>query len=308
MKILIRTYGYFGDILFASSIAKKLKEENKADQVDYLIGFPQLEENLTLNPYIDNVYVSERPGPMPIGNGVGPYDNEIQLGQISLLVPPPAEFQMLCGIENPSTEFEIYTNPGYDELVKQEFDKIREQLTDDAKIIYVPYNWDAKAYVFTEEEYENERYHRPRDAEIPYRDCKKIVESLSIYHYVVLGGLPHGVNQMSGDSLQKSFSLETSVIKHCDWYVGPEGGLANVAGGVGTKSIITTDFIHHLYGPKGIIKPTPNPQLGPSKMFPNGEHYELSPYLSDEEVFQGIFNIINTHNLTSELDKNESTS
>ena len=41
-KCLIVTYGYFGDIFFQTSIAKKLKKENRFDQVDYLIGFPQI--------------------------------------------------------------------------------------------------------------------------------------------------------------------------------------------------------------------------------------------------------------------------
>ena len=59
MKILIKTYGFIGDILFASSIAQKLKEQYGNDCiVDYCIGFPQPYKLLKNNPWIDNVYLS----------------------------------------------------------------------------------------------------------------------------------------------------------------------------------------------------------------------------------------------------------
>ena len=64
-KCLIVTHGFFGDIIFASSIAKKLKEEDQFDEVDYLIGFPQVERLMQNNPHISNVYVSDYPSSSP---------------------------------------------------------------------------------------------------------------------------------------------------------------------------------------------------------------------------------------------------
>ena len=56
-KILIKCTGFIGDILFASSIAKKLKEQNKECTVDYSIPVSQPLELLYNNPYIDNVFL-----------------------------------------------------------------------------------------------------------------------------------------------------------------------------------------------------------------------------------------------------------
>ena len=46
-KYLIITCGFFGDIIFASSLAEKLK----CNQIDYLIGFPQMQRLIQNNPY-----------------------------------------------------------------------------------------------------------------------------------------------------------------------------------------------------------------------------------------------------------------
>jgi ADP-heptose:LPS heptosyltransferase len=55
-KCLIVTCGFFGDIMFASSIAEKLRSQYQV--IDYLIGFPQMHRLIQNNPYIDNVYLS----------------------------------------------------------------------------------------------------------------------------------------------------------------------------------------------------------------------------------------------------------
>jgi len=296
VRVLIKTYGYFGDILFASSIAKSLKTHTQygVTHVDFLIGFPQLHELMSNNPYIDRVWVSDHPNPMPHNSILdeSQYDRMYQLGQLSFSLPPPEEFQRLIGIVNPRKNFEVYTTKANDELVQAEFALIREKLDPSQKIIYIPYNWDAKAFRYTEDEYEAGRYQRPRDAEIQTRSIDKIVDSLSQYHYVVFGGLPYGNSQIGVESLQKSLALEASIIKYADWYVGPESGLCNIAGGVGTKTIINWDWVHHLYGPKGIIKQCDPPMLGPANMFGADKHWVIDPYVTDEELFQNIVGII----------------
>lgn len=299
MKILIKTYGYFGDSLFASSIANEVKARVQygVEQIDFLTGWPQVAELLELNPHIDNVFVSDRPGPMPINSMLDEtvYDRVYQLNELSFYLPPPEEYQRLVGINYPSTRFTVYTNPDLDAMVQEELGKIRAQLTDEQQILYIPYNWDVKAFRYTEEEYEQGKYLAPNNHNIPKRDIKKVIESLSQYHYIIFGGLPHGKPQNGVESLQKSLLLEASVIKHCDWYVGPEGGLVNIAGGVGTRTIINWDWVHYLYGHNGLIKQCDPPMLGPANMFGPEGNWVIDPYVTDEELFQNIFSIIRDH-------------
>ena len=61
---LVITFGFFGDIIFATPLAEKLKRAGYS-QVDYLIGFPQVAQLVQNNPNIDNVFVSPYPGPKP---------------------------------------------------------------------------------------------------------------------------------------------------------------------------------------------------------------------------------------------------
>ena len=53
-KILVKCTGFIGDILFASSIARKLKEQSNNITIDYSIPVAQPLELLFNNPYIDN--------------------------------------------------------------------------------------------------------------------------------------------------------------------------------------------------------------------------------------------------------------
>ena len=68
--------------------------------------------------------------------------------------------------------------------------------------------------------------------------------------------------------------------------------MINLAAGVGTKTIITGDFVHQLYGPNGVIKKIKNPKLGPEFYFPNSGHVSLDPYLLDEEVIEQMRKLI----------------
>ena len=56
-KILIKCRNiHIGDTLFASSVAKKLKEQNPESTIHYDVTFLQPIELLMNNPYIDKVY------------------------------------------------------------------------------------------------------------------------------------------------------------------------------------------------------------------------------------------------------------
>jgi len=71
-RCLVITCGFFGDIIFASSLAEKLQVQY--NQIDYLIGFPQMHRLINNNPFINNVFVSSIPGPFPIDSNIN-YSN-----------------------------------------------------------------------------------------------------------------------------------------------------------------------------------------------------------------------------------------
>ena len=69
--------------------------------------------------------------------------------------------------------------------------------------------------------------------------------------------------------------------------------LSNLAAGVGTKTIITGDFVHQLYGPNGVLRKIEEPKLGPKYYFPESGHVTLNPFLTDDEVAEQIIKELN---------------
>tara|TARA_B110000503_G_scaffold97893_1_gene146777 strand:- start:5706 stop:6596 length:891 start_codon:yes stop_codon:yes gene_type:complete len=291
-KCLIVTCGFFGDIFFASSLAKKLK--NKYSQIDYLIGFPQVHRLIQNNPYIDNVYVSEYPGPYPQHTLINysEYDKVIKLSQLNYLVTPCEEYQQLSDIEDYSPEYEIYTEPEFDKIAKNYCDDLRK--TYNKPVIAIMSNWESKTYIFTKEQY-------IKGIDIPnlgyggsHRDIKSIVKELEKYFTLIYIGVGE-LNQLQTLNIPeedtKSLLFETSILKYCDAFVGTDGGLATIAAGVNTKTIITGDFNLQLYGWNGVLKKIDKPKLGPYEYF--GEpHVVLDPYLTDKEVINNIIKLL----------------
>ena len=106
-------------------------------------------------------------------------------------------------------------------------------------------------------------------------------------------GFTNGVNQFStGLNTAATYSFTASLIKASDYFIGAEGGLANLAAGVGTKTIITGDFVHQLYGWNGVIKKIKEPKLGPKFYFGENNHTTLDPYLTDSEVVEKIKELV----------------
>jgi hypothetical protein len=97
---------------------------------------------------------------------------------------------------------------------------------------------------------------------------------------------------MIEDNDSKSLTFEASLLKACDAFIGTEGGLANLAAGVGCKTILTGDFIHQLYGWNGVLKKIKTRQLGPDIYFPKVGHIMINPYYNDNEVTQIILESI----------------
>lgn len=285
MKILVKTMGYIGDNIFATSVAKKLKELHGDDcVVDFQLSILAPFELIHNNPYIDNVYMTPQ--------DESAYDTVHQLNPIHRRETPTIQLQKQCGIENASSEYTVYSNPATDSLMHDIFKQYR---TDDNVLVAVQLNWQEKTFLFTEEEYK-------KGIDVPNkgyggnnRNIDFILNELNMDSNIMLipVGKPNGHNQMSGDvTCVSELTLTTSVIKECDYFIGTEGGLSNIAAGVGTKTIITGDFVHQLYGWNGVIEKNEEPKLGPKFYFPEFGHIELNPYLSDEAVIEEIKRIV----------------
>lgn len=291
-KCLVVTCGFFGDIIFATSLAEKLKQEKRFKEVDYLIGFPQVLRLVQNNPYIDTVYVSDTPSAYPVKTDIDSkqYSDIIQLQQLNYTIPPTCEYQQLSGISQVSPEYKVYTEPEYDEFAKEYVNSVKES---GKKVVAVMSNWQPKTYIFTPEQYR-------AGVDVPnlgyggsHRDIPKIIATLSNHFTLLEVGVPTEYNQATTstitDDSPKSVLFEASLMKYCDAFIGTDGGLATIAAGVGTKTIITGDFNLQLYGWNGVIKKVQQPRLGPYEYF--GEpHVVLDPYFSDEEVAQAIIN------------------
>jgi hypothetical protein len=291
-KCLIITYGYFGDIIFASSLAKKLSY----NQIDYLIGFPQVQRLLQNNPYINKVYTSDYPGPIPVCSNINydEYTRVISLQALNFNVTPCEEFQYFAGIENPSPEYEVYTQPEFDNIAQELCSNLKK--THNKPVVAILSNWESKTYKFSQEQYE-------KGIDVPnlgyggaHRDINFIIKNLEPYLTMIPVGMGN-LNQVQtlnvSDENIKSLLFEASLIKYCDAFIGTEGGLANLAAGVGTKTILTGDFIHQLYGWNGVLKKIKEPKLGPKYYF-GDKHIVLDPYLTDIEIIKNIkyeFNI-----------------
>ena len=286
-KCLVVTYGYFGDIMFATSLAQTLKRQYQ--QVDYLIGFPQMKELVENNPSIDTVLVSEVPGPKPTKYVAG-YDRVIELGPLNYQVTPCEEYYQQAGLDYAGQQFHLYTNPYYDEISKRNISYLHTEYN--KPVLGVMSNWQSKTYIFTPEQYE-------AGIDVPglgyggsHRDVQSIIDGLAEHFTMIPIGFDSNTSQQHTLSVaannKKSLLYEASLLKYCDAFIGTEGGLANLAAGVGCRTILTGDFIHQLYGPNGCIKKIADPQLGPNKYFPELGHLMLNPYYKDEEVTNEI--------------------
>ena len=285
MKILVKTIGFIGDNIFATSIAKKLKEKYGNDcQVDFQISILAPFELMFNNPYIDDVYYSECDESV--------YNVIHQLKPINRKSTPIEQFQIQCGIENVDTDYNVYTNKSTDKLVKDAFSSYKNEKN---ILVAVQTNWEEKSFLFTEEEYNtgidvpNLGYGGKR------RNINHILETLNKNDNVLLipVGKPNGFDQKTSEITAVSeLTLTASVIKNCDYFIGAEGGLSNIAAGLGIKTIITGDFVHQLYGWNGVIEKNEEPKLGPKFYFPEFGHVTLNPYISDDEVIEEIKKLI----------------
>lgn len=286
IKCLVVTYGFFGDIMFATSLAETLSTQYT--QVDYLIGFPQMQQLVANNPFINQVFVSNVPGPKPILELSG-YDRVIELGGLHYEITPCEEYQQQAGFNMLSKTYQVYTLPEYDIIAHKYIDDIRKETR--KPVVAVMTNWQPKTYLFTPEQYE-------AGIDVPnlgyggqHRDIQYIIDGLQDHFTLYPIGFDSANQQQTihiQDTDTKSLLFEASILKYCDAFIGTDGGLATLAAGVGCKTIITGDFNLQLYGWNGVLKKIVDPQLGPDKYFPEVGHITINPYYKDNEVVQTI--------------------
>ena len=283
MKALIKCIGFIGDNLFASSVPERLKLQGYT-QVDLKLSIAQPLELLRLNPAIDNVYLYE-------DVDLSLYDRVFTLHPIHRSETPTIQFQQQCEVLETTSEYKIYTNPAIDSYVQT----LLKQTAEGRVLVAYMANWVEKTFGFTEQEY-------IRGIDVPNlgyggrrRDINSIIGSLDQDESIMLipVGMPAGYDQreLTLDGVS-NYTLTASMIKACDWFIGAEGGLSNLAAGVGTKTIITGDYVHQLYGWNGVIEKNQEPKLGPEYYFGKENHCTLNPYLTDSEVVVYIQNKI----------------
>jgi hypothetical protein len=293
-RVLIKTYGFIGDILFASSIAEKLKIQNPYCIVDYCIGFPQPYKLLKNNPYIDNVFLSKEKGPrviLPDNIDLSTYNQIYELPECRQDIQPTIWYQQYCGIANPTPQYEVYTDRHLDESIKYELSLLNK---DNKKVIGYVANWKNLTISYTKEEYSS-GLKNVKDimshSQLNTRDVDTIINKLNEDYIIIPIGYEHGVTQYhTALDSTSTYTNTASILKICDLVIGQEGGLTNLAAGVGTRCIITTDFVHALYGPSGIMKKFDKVNLGPANLFPNKNHINLDPFIFDDDIIKIIKN------------------
>lgn len=273
---LIKFVGFIGDNLFASSIPEKLKQDG-FEKVDVLLSIAQPFELIHNNPFIDETYLID-----PNKS----YTHVFQLYPIHRQNTPCYQLQKQCGVSSPTDDFKVYTNKKVDEYVSMLLQPYKNK-----KIVAWMSNWEEKSFLFTEEEYK-------RGIDVPNlgyggkrRNIKYIISELEKNNNLILieVGKPVGFSQREMDlDTVSSFTLTASLLKNCDYFIGSEGGLCNLAAGVGTKTIITGDYVHQLYGWNGVIEKNQEPKLGPKYYFPEFGHVTLDPYIDDIQVVNEI--------------------
>lgn len=296
---------HIGDILFASSVAKKLNEEQGPCSVHFSVNYLQPIELLNNNPYIDKVFFNE---------SFGTYDEVFNLiGDTDTLTPyesAVSQFQRMCNIKNFDDTFEIYTNPSLDYSISESFRELVKIGDWPNSLIKVGYqcDWDKKSFLFTEEQYERAEHGEDGTG---YGDGSRnvydIINCLEINPNIMLFalGLDDKISKRyPAINSTSKFTFTASLIKNCDFVIGAEGCLTNISSALGVKTIITTDYIHQMFGPKGIKWQQEGgdlnnlecrkPFLGPCNYFPKADHTHLNPYLTDQQVGEEILKVV-TH-------------
>ena len=282
-SILIKVTGFLGDILFSTSVARQLKREDKSLLVDYQIPLNAPYEILQLDNNINRIFIPNEEV------DESSYDKVFTLPPCTQEDPPTIQYQKHCGVKDLDPSYNVEVPHTAIEVVSAMMKPHKQQ---GKKIVAWQGNWEEKSFRYTEEEYK-------RGVDVPNlgyggkrRDINFLISELSRRYLLIKVGFDPGISQNQIGLLTTGiFTYTAAILSQCDYMVGGESGLINLAAGVGTKTIITGDYVHQLYGWNGVIRKLKEPKLGPEFYFENG-HVSLNPYLTDEEVVEQIKNII----------------
>ena len=284
MNILIKVTGFIGDTLFSTSVARQMKRERRELLIDYKIPVYQPYEVLQLDNSINRVFLPNEVVDESL------YDEVYTLPACTQEDPPPIQYQKHCGLKELDPSYEVNVPTYALEAVE---DMMRPYKSSGRKVVAWQANWEEKSFGFTEEEYK-------RGEDVPNfgyggrrREVEFIIERLSKMYNMIVVGFPPTIKQNDVGLLTTGiFTHTAAILKCCDYMIGGESGLINLAAGVGTKTIITGDYVHQLYGWNGVMRQLKEPKLGPEFYFGNENHVSLNPYLRDEQVVEEIINII----------------
>ena len=279
-SILIKVTGFLGDILFSTSVARQLKREDKSLLIDYQIPLNAPYEILQLDNNINRIFLPNEEV------DESSYDKVFTLPHCTQEEPPTIQYQKHCGVKELDPSYDVKVPHSAIEVISNMIRPHREQ---GKKIVAWQGNWEEKSFGFTEEEYE-------KGINVPdlgyggrRRNIESIIEKLSSHYSMIMVGFPPGVRQSDVGLLTTGiYTYTAAIISQCDYMIGGESGLINLAAGVGTKTIITGDYVHQLYGWNGVIRKLKEPKLGPEFYFGGDKHKSLDPFLSDDEVVTEI--------------------
>lgn len=262
-KYLISVTGWLGDSLIASSVAEQLYIENNNILVDYIIGFPQTKYFLESNPYINEVYVENNPTPYPnYQKFIGEYDEIFSLPVNDLKYLPTIKFQKHCNIKFPKKEFYLYHS-----FNKEIFEK---------PLIGICSTWKDK----------NENFRNGIEI------LQKLQQLLPKYDFKLLG---NNINQFEGANQVDGYIEMAKIMYNCEYIIGAEGGMTNLASGLKTKTICATDFSNALFGKYGRMYQYEDwyDRITPSAFFPNDGHINLDSSIdTNEKIIETLYNIL----------------
>ena len=279
-KGLIVCHGWLGDNLLTQRLAEIIRKEHGIKEVHWLCGFQTLYKLLNNNPYIDKVIISSVPGCNPIGDEKG-YDKIFRTkpfeGKHALSISNVKS----AGVDIEDPTYKVYTIDEYDKEHKIELDNLRKN---GKPVIGVCLTWKSSLNNFS-----------------PI-DIQPIIDKLKGEYNLIPLGIDKSITQHQSHTMKNSdevYARTASRMKYCDLVIGSEGGLTNLAAGVGTSVLYTTDFTFALAGPVGTHYRCIDPVriLGPKAHFPKDKHYPLpyniTPESYPEEIYKKLKEIFN---------------
>lgn len=285
-KILVVNEDFLGDVIFSTSIADRIKEENPDHDIDYAMRWPQLVALLRNNPNIRKAYWS-----FNMIRELDEYDEIIKLNKITKEVTPPRQYQTEAGIRDPNDKYKVYISEEADEyayLMTKEMRRINGK-----RIIGVQNNWIERAFLYTKEQYERGENKKDIGYGDGKRDLDRVLLTLHDTFNLIPLGMPPGTSQTAPEASNPIFlEAHCAVMKHCDYVIGAEGGIINMAAGVGAKTIVDMSACWMLYGPNGLHVKLDQPMLGPDFYFPDEGHIHLDPYITDDELIEAVKDIV----------------